>query len=91
GGRLVFLRSGKGQLVLIHNGHMYTLDKAKDDRYMWICVKKNSYKCNGCVLTMEGPLLLTHSIHNHPQLTDVIRRLQVPPLSLTPLNLSKKH
>ncbi|XP_045479692.1 zinc finger and BTB domain-containing protein 42-like isoform X1 [Harmonia axyridis] len=91
GGRLFFLRSGKGHLVLIHNGHMYTLGKAKDNRYMWICVKKKSYSCDGCVVTMEGPMLVTHTVHNHPQLNDVIKRLQVPPITpMTALNLSKK-
>ncbi|KAK9882236.1 hypothetical protein WA026_019750 [Henosepilachna vigintioctopunctata] len=90
-GRLVFLRSGRGQLVLVHNGHMYTLGKAKDDKYMWICVKKKTYNCNGCVVTMEGPVLLARTAHNHPQLNDVIKKLQVPSaLPMTALNMCKK-
>lgn len=90
-GRLFFLRSGKGHLVLIYNGHMYTLGKAKDNKYLWICVKKRNNNCNGCVVTMEGPVLINHTVHNHSQLNDVIKRLQVPPETpLTALNLCKK-
>ncbi|XP_049821604.1 broad-complex core protein isoforms 1/2/3/4/5 isoform X2 [Aethina tumida] len=84
GGGLTLMKSGRGQLVLIHNGHIYTLCDKQDSRSVWVCVKKKTLKCEGCVTTIHGPILLSYSGHNHPQLNDVIQKLQVPSCSISP-------
>ncbi|XP_060526841.1 zinc finger and BTB domain-containing protein 17-like [Cylas formicarius] len=75
---LVLLKSGKGQLVLVHNGHMYTYSDTRQNRMLWVCVKKKTLNCRGSLTTLRGPVLLTVTGHNHPQMHDVIKRLQVP-------------
>lgn len=57
GGELCVVKSGKGQLVLINDGHMYTFVDKRENRSLWICVKKKMLNCNGCVTTMHGQLL----------------------------------
>lgn len=81
---LTLLKSGRGQLVLIHNGHIYTLLNKQDNRSYWVCVKKKTLQCEGCVTTLHGSVLLSYSGHNHPQMHDVIQRLQVPSCSISP-------
>ncbi|KAJ8918042.1 hypothetical protein NQ315_011498 [Exocentrus adspersus] len=81
---LVLLKSGRGQLVLIHNGHIYTACDKKDHRTLWVCVKKKTLNCQGCITTLHGPILLSYSGHNHPQMHDVIQKLQVPSCSISP-------
>ncbi|KAJ3619286.1 hypothetical protein MTP99_004979 [Tenebrio molitor] len=84
GGGLMLLKSGRGQLVLIHDGHIYIHCDTKNNRHIWVCVKKKTLNCEGCLTTLNGPILLSYSGHNHPQLQDVIQRLQVPSCSVSP-------
>ncbi|XP_019767720.1 modifier of mdg4 isoform X4 [Dendroctonus ponderosae] len=77
GAGLWIVKSGKGQLVLIHDGHMYTFVDQRENRGLWVCVKKKMLNCSGCLTTMHGQLL-SYMGHNHPQIHDVIQRLQVP-------------
>lgn len=84
-GGLVFLKSRKGHPVLIHNGHMYTLSHKQDDnRSMWVCVKQRTLQCDGRVTTTPGPMILSYTGHNHPQLHDIIQRLQASSCSPSP-------
>lgn len=83
-GGFVFLKSRKGYPVLIHNGHMYTLNTKQDGRCTWICVKQQTLRCDGCVITGNGPSLLSYSGHNHPQLNHIIERLQMSSCSPSP-------
>ncbi|XP_050297281.1 broad-complex core protein isoforms 1/2/3/4/5-like isoform X3 [Anthonomus grandis grandis] len=75
-GSLRIIKSGKGQLVLIHNGHMYTFVEQRENRSLWICVKKKMLNCCGCLITAHGQLLSAIG-HNHNQIHDVIQRLMV--------------
>ncbi|XP_044262176.1 protein bric-a-brac 1-like isoform X2 [Tribolium madens] len=84
GGGLMLIKSGRGQLVLIHQGHIYIHCDTTNNRHMWVCVKKKTLNCEGCLTTLNGPILLSYSEHNHPQLQDVIQRLQVPSCSVSP-------
>lgn len=81
---LTLLKSARGQLVLIHNGHMYTLFDKRDIRMLWVCVKKKTLNCPGLITTLSGPTLLGATEHNHPQIHDVIQKLQVPSCSISP-------
>lgn len=81
---LTLLKSARGQLVLIYNGHMYTLFDKKDFRMLWVCVKKKTLNCPGFITTLSGPSLLTVTEHNHPEIHDVIQKLQVPSCSISP-------
>lgn len=81
---LMLLKSGRGQLVLIHSGHIYTLCDKKDICTLWVCVKKKTLNCPGCLTTLNGPILLSFTTHNHPQMHDVIQKLQVPSCSISP-------
>ncbi|XP_076260631.1 uncharacterized protein LOC143196649 isoform X2 [Rhynchophorus ferrugineus] len=76
GNDLVVIKSGKGQLVLIHNGHMYTCSSSKADKSLWVCVKTKTLACKGSVLTMRGQILGSTD-HNHYQIQDVISRIQL--------------
>lgn len=80
----MLIKSGRGQLVLIHEGHIYTHQSARQDRHVWVCVKKKTLNCDGCITTLNGPVLLSYIGHNHPQLEDVIQRIQVPSCSISP-------
>ncbi|CAH0559107.1 unnamed protein product [Brassicogethes aeneus] len=84
GSGLMLMKSGRGQLVLIHNGHIYTLFDKRESRSVWVCVKKKTLNCEGCLTTMAGPVLLSYSGHNHPQLHEVIKKLQVPSPGVSP-------
>lgn len=57
GAGLSIVKSGKGQLVLIHDGHMYTCVDQRESRGLWVCVKKKMLNCSGCVTTIHGQLL----------------------------------
>lgn len=83
-GGLVFLKSRKGHPVLIHNGHMYTLLNKQDGRCTWICVKQQTLRCDGCIITANGSILLSYCGHNHPQLNHIIQRLQMSSCSPSP-------
>ncbi|XP_056632214.1 protein bric-a-brac 2-like isoform X2 [Diorhabda sublineata] len=80
----MLVKSGRGQLVLIHNGHIYTLCDKKDICTLWICVKKKTLNCPGCLTTLNGLILLSYTAHNHPQMHDVIQKLQVPSSKISP-------
>lgn len=82
----MLLKSGRGQLVLVHNGHIYTInDRHENIRTIsWVCVKKKTLNCDGTLTTMYGPTLISSTAHNHPQLNEVIQRLQVPNSSISP-------
>ncbi|XP_017783454.1 PREDICTED: protein bric-a-brac 1-like isoform X3 [Nicrophorus vespilloides] len=83
-GGLMFLKSRKGQPVLIHNGHMYTYSHTVENRRVWVCVKKKHLNCGGCLITANGPMVVSYSVHNHAQLNDVIQRLQADSCSPSP-------
>lgn len=74
-GGLFILKSRKGHPVLISDGHMYTLNRQDGQISTWYCVKRLKLICEGS-LTTDGFLILSQTTHNHPQLHDVIKRLQ---------------
>ncbi|CAG9835521.1 unnamed protein product [Diabrotica balteata] len=80
----MLVKSGRGQLVLIHNGHIYTLCDKKDICTLWVCVKKKTLSCPGCLTTLNGLILLSYTAHNHPQMHDVIKKLQMPSCRVSP-------
>ncbi|XP_028139203.1 protein bric-a-brac 1-like isoform X2 [Diabrotica virgifera virgifera] len=80
----MLVKSGRGQLVLIHNGHIYTLCDKKDICTLWVCVKKKTLNCPGCLTTLNGLILLSYTAHNHPQMHDVIKKLQMPSARVSP-------
>lgn len=83
---LVLLKSGRGQFVMVHNGHIYTLSDRHEHigTQSWVCVKKKTLNCDGTLTTLWGPTLISSTAHNHPQLNEVIKRLQVPNSSISP-------
>ncbi|XP_030755748.1 zinc finger and BTB domain-containing protein 12-like isoform X2 [Sitophilus oryzae] len=73
---LAIIKSGKGQLVLIHNGHMYTRSNTNADKSLWVCVKTKTLSCKGAILTKRGQVLGSTD-HNHYPIQDVISRIQL--------------
>lgn len=45
------MTSGRGLPVLVYAGHMYTLEERKNNKTLWVCVKKRKLNCQGCVTT----------------------------------------
>lgn len=52
---LRFMTSGRGLPVLVYAGHMYTLDERKNNKAIWVCVKRRKLNCQGCVTTTSPP------------------------------------
>lgn len=78
------MKSRKGHPVLIYNGHIYTISNKQENKSTWVCVKQRTLDCDGCLTTTNGSTILSYSGHNHPQLNNVIQRLQAPSCSTSP-------
>lgn len=73
----LFFRSGRGQVVFIYDGHIYTLFDINGTRKLWVCAKARSMMCSGHLVTSTGPAVTSYGLHNHLPLFDIIAKLKI--------------
>src|ERR1700731_4719650 len=64
---LQFIKSSRGNNLLVNNGFIYRKEREKLDKIVWKCVEYDSAKCAGRCLTINNDIVKLNENHNHVQ------------------------